>query len=203
MISSIQESNQDGSEVWLSINGKPIYSDDGKFQGYRGTGSDITALHKTQQELVTAKEAAEQGNRIKSEFLATMSHEIRTPMNGVIGMTELLSETTLNEEQQAFIQIIQDSGNSLLQIINDILDYSKLEARGMQLEQVEFDFNQLIEGVVQILNPKALEQGIKLDYQVYSDVPIMHLGDFGRIRQVLMNLVGNAIKFHARRKGVN
>jgi len=185
----------DGTRIWLSISAKPIYTDDGKFAGFRGTGSDVTALHETQQELVTAKEAAEQGSRAKSEFLATMSHEIRTPMNGVIGMTELLLDTNLEKEQKQFARIIRDSGNALLQIINDILDFSKLEAREIVLEQAEFNFVEVIEGVTKILSPQASERGLDLHYTVEPGLEACFLGDYGRLRQVFMNLIGNAIKF--------
>ena len=168
---------------------------DGSFHGYRGTGSDITALHETQQDLIEAKEAAEQGNRAKSEFLAIMSHEIRTPMNGVIGMTDLLMDSKLDDKQQQFAQIIQDSGTALMRIINDILDLSRLEARRINLEQAEFEYSNVVTGVVDILTPQAREKGVELKYEIDSRVQGSYLGDYGRLRQVMVNLVGNAIKF--------
>ncbi len=186
---------EDGSRVWLSISGKPVFNADGRFLGYRGTGSDITALHEAQQELKEAMEEAEQGNRAKSEFLAIMSHEIRTPMNGVIGMTDLLIESKLDEKQKYYAQIIQDSGTALMRIINDILDLSRLEARRITLEQAEFDFSNVVEGVVDILNPQAREKGLSLTYEIGADVHASYIGDYGRLRQVMVNLVGNAIKF--------
>ena len=185
----------DGQRVWLSISGKPVFSDAGNFIGYRGTGSDITELHETQQSLVEAKEAAEQGYRAKSEFLAIMSHEIRTPMNGIIGMTDLLVDSKLNDKQQYYVKIIQDSGTALMRIINDILDLSRLEARRITLEQAEFEYASVVAGVVDILTPQAREKGLTLVHEIGSAVQASYLGDYGRLRQVMVNLVGNAIKF--------
>jgi len=185
----------DGSRVWLSISGKPVFREDGEFLGYRGNGSDITELHRAQQDLVEAKEAAEQGNRAKSEFLAIMSHEIRTPMNGIIGMTDLLMDSRLDDRQKHYAQIIQDSGAALMRIINDILDLSKLEARRITLEQAEFEFASVLAGVIDILSPQAREKGLELNYEIGTEVQATYLGDYGRLRQVMVNLVGNAIKF--------
>jgi PAS domain S-box-containing protein len=185
----------DGRKVWLAISGTPVFRADGNFLGYRGTGSDITALHETQRDLIEAKEAAEQGNRAKSEFLAIMSHEIRTPMNGVIGMADLLMDSKLDDKQRHYAQIIQDSGTALMRIINDILDLSRLEARRITLEQTEFEYSSVVSGVVDILLPQAREKGVELSYEIDPELQGSYLGDYGRLRQVMVNLVGNAIKF--------
>ena len=185
----------DGTRVWLSISAKPVFSSDGEFLGYRGSGSDITTLHEAQQGLIEAKEDAEQSNRAKSEFLAIMSHEIRTPMNGVIGMTDLLIDSEMDDKQKNYARIIQDSGTALLRIINDILDLSRLEARRITLEQAEFDYASMVSGVVDILNPQAREKDLQLSYDIDAAVEADYLGDYGRLRQVMVNLVGNAIKF--------
>jgi PAS domain S-box-containing protein len=185
----------DGRKVWLAISGSPVFRADGSFHGYRGTGSDITALHETQRDLIEAKEAAEQGNRSKSEFLAIMSHEIRTPMNGVIGMADLLMDSKLDDKQKHFAQIIQDSGSALMRIINDILDLSRLEARRITLERIEFEYSNVVSGVVDILIPQAREKGVELNYEIDPKLHGSYLGDYGRLRQVMVNLVGNAIKF--------
>ncbi len=185
----------DGTRVWLAISGKPIWAEDGSFLGYRGTGSDITDLHEAQQDLVEAKEAAEQGYRAKSEFLAIMSHEIRTPMNGIIGMTDLLMDSKLDDQQRHYAKIIQESGAALMRIINDILDLSRLEAQRITLEQAEFDYVSVVAGVVDILTPQAREKGLDLIYDIDTDLHASYLGDYGRLRQVMVNLLGNAIKF--------
>jgi len=185
----------DGKRVWLSISGKPIFAENGDFVGFRGNGSDITELYEAQQAVVEAKEAAEQGYRAKSEFLAIMSHEIRTPMNGIIGMTDLLMESKLDTQQRQYAGIIQESGTALMRIINDILDLSRLEARKITLEQAAFEYASVIAGVVDILTPQAREKDLELSYEIGRDVEASYLGDYGRLRQVMVNLVGNAIKF--------
>jgi signal transduction histidine kinase/CheY-like chemotaxis protein len=140
----------------------------------------------------------ELSDRAKTEFLATMSHEIRTPMNAVIGMTELLLDTTLTAFQKDFIETIRMSGATLLTIVNDILDFSKIEANKMDLEERPFNLRNCIEGVFDLLAPKAAEKGLELAYLLEPDVPQQILGDITRLRQVLVNLVGNAIKFTAK-----
>ncbi len=185
----------DGTEVWLSISGIPCYNQDDKFIGFRGVGSDITESVKTQIELKKAKELAEKANRAKSNFLATMSHEIRTPMNGIIGMTDLMQDTELDKEQSTYVSTIKNSGKALMTILNDILDYSKLEAQRISLESIPFGFIDIIEGVVRILEPGAVQKNLNLTYDVSDEIEYRLLGDPGRIRQVLLNLTGNAIKF--------
>jgi two-component system, sensor histidine kinase and response regulator len=154
-----------------------------------------TALRAAYQNAENARKEAEDANRAKSIFLATMSHEIRTPMNGVIGMASLLAETSLSGEQREYTDTIRNSGESLLTVINDILDFSKIESGKMELENIDFELRSCIEEVLDVFGSKATQVGLDLVYQLDHDVPTQIIGDRFRLRQVLINLVSNAIKF--------
>ena len=186
--SIVEQALTDGR--WLRVLEQP--TPDG---GRVGLRVDITHQKEQQAALDVARKAAEAANRAKSAFLANMSHEIRTPMNGVVGMAELLCDTGLNDEQRLFAETIRSSGEALLVIINDILDYSKIEAERLMLYPEPFDLERLIHEVAMLLQPRARAKGLDLmiDYDLF--LPTRFVGDAGRLRQVLTNLVGNAVKF--------
>ena len=200
---------KDGQMVCLLTNGTPILDEKGELIGYRGVDSDITErkqaeeeLSETNRQLESAIEQAnelalmaEAANMAKSEFLANMSHEIRTPMNSVIGFSDMLLDTDLDEEQSDYVATVKRSGESLLSLINDILDFSKIEAGQLDFEEIEFDPELLAYDICELIRPKIESKSIEVLCRISDNVPAMVQGDPTRYRQVITNLMGNAPKF--------
>lgn len=175
--------------------GNPIYGKNNGFCGFVGIDMDVTNDQKTKEELLKLKEAAEAANKAKSEFLANMSHEIRTPLNGIIGMTDLTLSTNLTEEQKENLSIVKNCAHTLLALINDVLDLSKIEAEKVIIEEIDFDINTLIKNVIHTNLVKAKEKYIQLYYNIDEEIPKILIGDAYRLQQVLNNLISNAVKF--------
>ncbi len=186
---------QNGEEFPVSLSTSVVRDENQRPIALIGVACDITERKRNERELVQAREAAESADRAKSQFLAAMSHEIRTPMNAVIGMTDLLLHTALTPDQRDYVHTIHKSGESLMTILNDILDFSKIESGMFGLENRPFEIRTAVDELIKLLLPKAIEKGLALRYQIDADVPAIIEGDVTRFKQVLINLIGNGIKF--------
>jgi len=187
--------SKSGRKYHLQLEIQPVRNETGVLENFIGILADITARVETEHNLRRAKAEADAASRAKSDFLASMSHEIRTPMNGVIGMTSLLLDTSLNHDQRDFVSTIRTSGEALLTIINDILDFSKIESGKLELEHLPFDLSLCIEEALDLFSVAATAKKVELAYHLNDDVPGWIMGDVTRLRQILVNLVNNAVKF--------
>ncbi len=186
---------KDGRRVAVRLSTSALRDPQNEITGFLGVAADITQRKRDLEALRCAKEDAEEAARVKTAFLATMSHEIRTPMNGVMGMTSLLLDTPLSPEQRDFTEVIRVSGESLLVVINDILDYSRIESGKMYFDNQPFDLQDAVESTIELLALKAQDKRLDLVYLIEPDVPRWIYGDMPRLRQILVNLVSNAVKF--------
>src|ERR1700685_3372890 len=185
----------DGTIVWVAVRARWARGPDGKLHSFVGVVEDITAIRESHEKMRKAKEAAEAASRAKGEFLANMSHEIRTPLNGIVGMTDLALDTNLTLEQREFLDIVKLSADSLLAVIHDILYFSKIEAGKLDMEIIEFNLRDCLDDIIKAVSLRAHEKGLELACHILPEVPDALLGDPTRLRQIVINLLGNAIKF--------
>ncbi|MCU0445801.1 MAG: ATP-binding protein [Microscillaceae bacterium] len=184
-----------GSSVWLRLTYFPLYNHENQIIGVWMAGLDITAQKEAEKGLITAKQKAESSASFKEQFLSLMSHELRTPLNSVLGICSLLKNTPLNAQQLDYTKILQYSASHLLALINNILDYNRLDVSKLEIEHIDFDLLKLLEEVIEVLKITAQEKGLYLRLQLTKDIPRLVVGDPLRLRQILINLLGNAIKF--------
>jgi len=189
---------KDGSPVEVAVTHSPILDASGAMTALSVVVADISERKRMEAELTEARDAALEGARIKSEFLANMSHEIRTPLNSIIGMTGLLLDSQLTEDQRDLARDVQESGDVLLNLINDILDFSKIAAGKLSFEEVDFNLTDAVEGAIQLISEQARRKGLELNLSVEPEVPQLLCGDATRLRQILLNLLSNAVKFTER-----
>jgi len=190
-----RETWPDRPDTWVLTTKMPLRDETGRVIGTFGISKDITEIKQASQALERARQEAENASRAKSEFVANMSHEVRTPMNGIIGMTELLLESDLPDEQRQYLQMVKSSADALLRVINDVLDFSKMEAGKLELDPVAFNVADMVADAVQPCAVSAHQKGLELSYRIAPDVPEATVADPERLRQVILNLVGNAVKF--------
>jgi len=190
-----KETHPDGRITWVSTTKIPWYDKEENIIGTLGISRDVTENKKKEEELIEARKVAQKASYAKTTFLAIMSHEIRTPLNAIIGMCEILEETILSKEQHDYLKVLREAGETLLAVINDVLDISKIECGDVQIEKSEFDLDGLVEKVCDILAIRAHKKGVELVDHIFPNVPISLIGDSYRLRQILVNLIGNSIKF--------